>query len=84
MLLLPLPSYPAIMRLVRIERHPYGPRLFVLQRRTHHGAVGVALTVLGVALNRRLPSAILAAAGLALALHDRGDFRLWFTYERGA
>lgn len=70
------------MRLVHIERHPYGPRLYVLRCRAHHGAVGVALTAAGVALSRRRLSAILIAAGFALALHDQGDYRAWFTYER--
>lgn len=45
-------------RLVRIDRHPHGPRVYVRGRRLHHGLSGVALT----------------AVGLVLITHDRHDF----------
>ena len=51
------------MRLIplRYELHPTGYRVFVLNRRLHHGTLGV----------------ILLALGAALALHDRKDWRQW-------
>lgn len=45
--------------LVRVDREHN--RLWIMGTRIHHGAVGLALT----------------AIGLALALHDRRDFREW-------
>lgn len=50
------------MRPVKIMRHPLGPRVWVLGRRIHHGAVGAVLT----------------AVGLLLAVHDRHDLGSWF------
>lgn len=57
-------------RLVRIDCHPHGPRLFVLGRRQHHGRTGLALAVAG-AWRRNLS---LTLAGLLLCAHDHHDF----------
>ena len=48
--------------MIHLERHPAGPRVYVLGQRVHHGAVGVALAGLGV----------------LLSAHDRSDLREWF------
>lgn len=41
--------------------HPNGFRLYVLGRRTHHGAIGL----------------VLALVGIALCWHDRVDLHRW-------
>lgn len=46
-----------LRRLIWIELHPYGPRLWVLGARVHHGFVGVCAMV----------------AGTAMVTHDWGD-----------
>jgi hypothetical protein len=44
--------------MIRLERHPKGPRVWVLGRRLHHGRAGQ----------------LLAAVGVALMAHDWRDF----------
>lgn len=46
-----------------IRRHQSGPRLYWFGRRLHHGTTG----------------AILTAIGTAFMVHDRRDWRNWFT-----
>lgn len=65
-------------RLVIIESYPAGPRCFIFQQRTHHGATGCLLAAVGIASRR--PALI--AAGLALAAHDWHDMAIWFKRER--
>lgn len=62
------------MRLVRLERHPNGPRVALAGQRLHHGAAGVLVAALGA----RARSPLLCAAGACLAIHDRHDWRWWF------
>lgn len=48
-------------RLLRYEQHPDGRRCYLAGRRVHHGLVGLAAAVVGV----------------ALMLHDWRDRRVW-------
>lgn len=66
------------MTLVAIRSYPQGPRVWVCGQRLHHGATGCALVA--AALGRRKPRT-LALIGCLLALHDRHDWRVWFTRE---
>lgn len=63
-----------MMRAVEVIRHPNGPRVFIAGQRIHHGATGCALAVAALAI--RQPA--LAVAALALVVHDRADWRVWF------
>lgn len=56
--------------IVRVVRHPNGPRLYVLGRRVHHFYLGLAGTA--AALAARRPAFAVAAA--AYALSDVRDF----------
>ena len=62
-------SYRELSPVLRLDRHPAGPRLYVAGRRVHHGSAGAigALT-----LARRHP--LLGAICVALLWHDRRDF----------
>lgn len=71
------------MRLIRVHRHAYGPRVYVLGRRVHHGsagAIGVAsylasYRVSYLASYRSYPAArALVALGAIALWHDRADF----------
>lgn len=53
-----------------ILRHPYGPRVYIANRRIHHGTAGCALALLGVSRHRLL----LTLAGLAMVADDWADF----------
>jgi hypothetical protein len=53
-----------------IVRHPYGPRVYVVGVRVHHGSAGCALALVGLA--RR--DLLLIAAGIAMVVDDLGDF----------
>jgi hypothetical protein len=53
-----------------ILRHPSGPRVYVANRRIHHGSAGCALALLGLARGHLL----LTIAGAALVADDRADF----------
>lgn len=55
---------------LRVERHPKGPRVYVLELRIHHGLAGAALVGLGVVRRDRR----VAALGLALIADDIRDF----------
>lgn len=67
------------LRLVAVRSYPLGPRVWVLNQRIHHGATGcVILAAAAIARKRARP---LIAAGIALALHDRHDWRVWFARE---
>jgi hypothetical protein len=50
--------------------HPYGPRLYVLGRRLHHGAIGCAVMVAALATRERW----LLPVGALLVAHDARDF----------
>lgn len=63
-------------RLVVIRSYPNGPRVWVCGQRLHHGTTGA----LAVLLLRRRRWAALGA--LALCLHDRRDWRVWFSREK--
>lgn len=62
--------------LVAIRSYPQGPRVWVCGQRLHHGATGCVLAALCARRHRRL-----ALAALALVIHDRHDWRAWFTRE---
>ncbi len=55
---------------IRIDRHPYGPRLYLAGRRCHHGVGGAALALAALALRRPR----LAAALALYAATDARDF----------
>lgn len=55
---------------VRVDRHPYGPRVYLAGRRIHHGSAGLVLAVALRAARRRKLSYL---ALLAVA-HDARDF----------
>lgn len=57
-------------QLARIERHPCGPRLYLVGRRVHHGAAGAVGLAAGIATRSRY----LTLASLALVVHDAHDF----------
>lgn len=67
-------------RALELERNPSGPRVYVIGRRLHHGAAGVALLTLATSSpvrRRRAPSAravLIGAVGAVLIAHDRRDF----------
>lgn len=56
--------------MLRIYRHPSGPRVYLLGARVHHGAAGIGAAAALAALGR--PA--LALAALAIAAHDWRDF----------
>jgi hypothetical protein len=66
------------MKLVTMQSYPQGPRLWVCGQRIHHGATGLALAAAAIARPKRAKWALL---GALLALHDRRDWRVWFTRE---
>lgn len=66
-------------RVVVIQRHVRGPRLFVFGQRLHHGATGCGLVAASLA-HRRLRA--LALVGAILAAHDAHDWRVWFAREK--
>lgn len=61
--------------MLRVERHPRGPRAYVGGKRLHHGTAGLIAVLLATLLrrHRRLSAAIAAGGGAAIA-HDRKDF----------
>ena len=67
----------AIARIVRVERHTLGPRLFVFGRRLHECHVGIAALlaggVLALAGLSAVPIAALLAAGAWLVVKDWRD-----------
>lgn len=63
--------------MLRVIRHPNGPRVYVLGQRVHHGATGCVVVAAGVLARKR---AILAA-GILLTAHDRHDWRAWWARE---
>lgn len=65
------------MQSVVIRSYPQGPRVWVGGQRIHHGTSGIGLALLFLTLKRRR----LALAALALPLHDRKDWRIWFARE---
>lgn len=65
-------------RLICLQRHPNGPRVWICGQRTHHGAVGVLMAAGCLATSRRLPVLIAAAA---LVGHDLHDWQIWFARE---
>jgi hypothetical protein len=64
--------------IVAVRSYPQGPRVWVAGQRVHHGATGCALVLAACARKR---PALCAFVGLALALHDRHDWRTWFARE---
>lgn len=61
--------------MIRVLRHPSGPRVYVAGLRLHHGTVGVALIVGGATVRRRAKVAAAAAAAGALLLAHRREYR---------
>lgn len=59
---------PDAMRLIQVQRHPHGPRVYAAGVRVHHGPAGLAVAVL---VRRRR---VLAALALAWAATDWRDF----------
>ena len=55
--------------MLRIDRHPYGPRVYLLGLRIHHGSAGCALA-LGGLLAGLLPLLLIAAAMIATDYRD--------------
>jgi hypothetical protein len=55
---------------IRIERHAYGPRVYLLGLRVHHGLIGCVLALLGTWRRERS----LLPLGLMLVCTDRHDF----------
>lgn len=49
-------------KLLEIEHHPSGVRIFVQGQRVHHGALSI----------------VLGSVAAMLAYHDRRDWRTWF------
>lgn len=68
------------MSLLIVQRHPRGPRVFVLGQRVHHGATGCALALAAIRAHRLRRLALLAAAA-SLTAHDRRDWKIWFARE---
>lgn len=60
--------------MIRVRRHPAGPRVYVLGRRCHHGTAGVLALALGAVLGARRPGAAVRIAGAVLVAHDHADF----------
>lgn len=56
--------------MIRLHRHPRGPRLYVIGRRMHHGPGGAILAGVALIAKRRR----LAAACLLWAATDWRDF----------
>ncbi len=54
--------------MIRIARHPRGPRLYVLGRRCHHGVGGAILAAGALSLKRR-------RLAFMLALYAATDWR---------
>jgi hypothetical protein len=65
-----------MFRPVVIRRHPDGLRVWIGEQRVHHGATGCVLAAFAV----KRPLLGLVAA--ALILHDRADWRVWFSLDR--
>lgn len=56
--------------MIRVERHPWGARVYVVSYRLHHGLAGsVAAALLALAGRRKW-----AIAAALLAAHDYRDF----------
>jgi hypothetical protein len=66
-----------VRRVCCVQRHPQGPRVWLLGQRVHHGAT--ACVVAAVALAAKRPR--IALAVLVAAAHDRHDVRIWFARE---
>ncbi len=64
--------------MIAVRRYPEGPRVWVANQRAHHGATGCAL--LPLLLRKR--TRVLGVVGVALVLHDRHDWRVWFVREK--
>lgn len=56
------------MRLVRVHRHAYGPRVYVIGVRVHHGPAALAAAYI---LRHHRRARLIA---LAIAAHDARDF----------
>lgn len=52
---------PVAAKLLRIDRHPHGPRLYLGGRRCHHGAAGAIAALAALAIHRPRLAACLAA-----------------------
>lgn len=63
-----------------ITKHPRGRRVYILDRRAHHGRAGLILIALGITLHPLRSSRWLCSAGLLMALHDWSD-RPWPTKD---
>jgi len=64
-------------QIITIQRHPKGPRVWVLNQRVHHGASGILTAAACVALRKNK----LAAVALLAVAHDAHDWREWFIRE---
>lgn len=56
--------------LLRVARHPSGPRTYALGVRIHHGPPAIAATLVALALRRYRVAAVLAV----IAAHDARDY----------
>lgn len=63
------------MKIIRYQKHPQGPRLWIGNQRVHHGASSIMAAALLLCFRRTRP---LAPLMLMIALHDRHDWRYWF------
>lgn len=59
--------------MIRVVRHPYGPRCYVLSYRVHHGAAGLGAIALSAICHGRA-RAILALIGARAIADDWRDF----------
>jgi hypothetical protein len=68
------------------SRHNPPPKVYVLNRRIHHGEIGTLLALSSLLLRRTsIPTAtaaILAGIGIGLVRDDCGDFREWFRLKK--
>lgn len=56
--------------MIRIDRHPNGPRVYLAGLRVHHGSAGLLLGVIATLTGHRR----LAAGVTTLVVHDAADF----------
>lgn len=56
--------------MIRMVKHDCGPRVYVFNRRCHHGSVGCGILALGI-LSR---SRTLRLIAMAMIMHDHRDF----------
>ncbi|MGH2954679.1 MAG: hypothetical protein ACRD2Z_03265 [Thermoanaerobaculia bacterium] len=60
--------------MIRVSRHPRGPRLYVLGLRCHHGLAAMVGSALAALVPWRTARALGYGAMVALEAHDARDF----------